>query len=246
MSVAVKDSLGRWVQVAGQGKAEYGASTERKGDVTVPATTAGNHQSVSVVFAQAMPDNDYTVVIDEGSDTWAHCTVNVTNKTATGFTLFFLNVAGQDAPQMTFKYRAFKLYTDTEYNSLLDLPDRVETLETVTSGNISGATTNSGTITNATYARSGNVVQLRLTLTDASLTTHSTTTLVVTMPSTVPVPVMTVDGVANAWNGSVDETGHVRMSSGSRDVVIYSSNDSETDEDITGADVWATVTYITQ
>lgn len=133
MSVMVKDSLGRWVQAAGQGKAEYGASTERKGDIAVPATTAGNHQSVSVVFAQAMPDNDYTVVIDEGSDTWAHCTVNVTNKTATGFTLFFLNVAGQDAPQMTFKYRAFKLYTDTEYNSLLDLPDRVEALETLAS-----------------------------------------------------------------------------------------------------------------
>jgi len=125
------------------------------------------------------------------------------------------------------------------------LADRVETLETTTSGNISGATTNSGTITNATYARSGNVVQLRLTLTGASLTTHSANTLVVTMPSTVPVPVMTVDGVANVWNSSVDETGHVRMSGGSRDVVIYSSNDSGVDADITDADVWATITYIT-
>jgi len=125
------------------------------------------------------------------------------------------------------------------------LADRVETLETTTSGDISGATTNSGTITSAKYVRSGNVVQLRLTLTGASLTTHGTTTLVVTMPSTVPVPVMTVDGVANAWNGSVDETGHVRMSSGSRDVVIYSSNDSGSDEDITDAEVWSTVTYIT-
>ena len=37
MSVAVKDSLGRWVQVAGQGKAEYGASTERKGDIVISA-----------------------------------------------------------------------------------------------------------------------------------------------------------------------------------------------------------------
>lgn len=106
--------------LAGQGKAEYGASTERKGDIVIPATTAGNFQSVSVVFAQAMPDNDYTIVIDEGSDTWAHCSVNVTNKTTTGFTLFFLNVAGADAPQMSFKYRAFKLYTDTEYNSILN------------------------------------------------------------------------------------------------------------------------------
>ena len=121
MSVNYIDkSTGNLIRVAGQGKAEYGASTERKGDITVPATTAGNFQSVSVVFAQAMPDNDYTVVIDEGSDTWAHCSVNVTNKTTTGFTLFFLNVAGADAPQMSFKYRAFKLYTDTEYNNLLN------------------------------------------------------------------------------------------------------------------------------
>jgi len=243
--ILTKNSNGEWEQVAGNGKAEYGASTERKGDIVIPATTAGNFQTVNVVFAQAMPDNDYAVVIDEGVNTWAHGATNVTNKTATGFTLFFLNVAGSDAPQMTFKYRAFKLYTDTEYNSLLELPDRVETLETTTSGSISGATTNSGTITSARYARSGNVVQLRLTLTGASLTTHSATTLVVTMPSTVPVPVMTVDGVANAWNSSVDEVGHVRMSSGSRDVVIYSSNDGGADEDITDVEVWATVTYIT-
>lgn len=125
------------------------------------------------------------------------------------------------------------------------LADRVETLETTTSGSISGATTNSGTLTNAHYVRSGNVIQLRLTLTDASLTTHSATTLVITMPSTVPVPVTTVDGVANVWNGSVDEVGHVRMDSGSRNVVIYSSNDNGVDADITDADVWATITYIT-
>lgn len=118
--ILTKNSNGEWIQVAGNGKAEYGASTERKGDIVVPATTAGNFQTVNVVFAQAMPDNDYTVVIDEGGNTWAHCTTNVTNKATTGFTLFFLNVAGADAPQMTFKYRAFKLYTDTEYNSLLE------------------------------------------------------------------------------------------------------------------------------
>ncbi|MEE3405863.1 MAG: hypothetical protein VZR73_17445, partial [Acutalibacteraceae bacterium] len=82
--ILTKNSNGEWIQVAGNGKAEYGASTERKGDVVVPATTAGNFQTVNVVFAQAMPDNDYTVVIDEGLNTWAHCTVNVTNKTATG------------------------------------------------------------------------------------------------------------------------------------------------------------------
>lgn len=149
MSVMVKDSLGRWVQAAGQGKAEYGASTERKGDITIPATTAGNFQTVNVIFAQAMPDNDYTVIIDEGGNTWAHCTTNVTNKTATGFTLFFLNVAGADAPQMTFKYRAFKLYTDTEYNQVLAaLPP----VDAVTDGNMKAVTSN------AVYDALSNVV----------------------------------------------------------------------------------------
>ena len=144
MSVLIKDKItGEWVHAAGQGKAEYGASTERKGDITIPATTAGNFQSVNVVFAQAMPDNDYTVAIDEGLNTWAHCTVNVTNKTATGFTLFFLNVAGADAPQMAFKYRAFKLYTDTEYNNLLDNAVLTsDVTDAVTNGDMNPVTSN--------------------------------------------------------------------------------------------------------
>lgn len=165
MSVNYVDkTTGNLVRVAGQGKAEYGASTERKGDIVVPATTAGNFQSVNVVFAQAMPDNDYTVVIDEGSDTWAHCTVNVTNKTTAGFTLFFLNVAGADAPQMTFKYRAFKLYTDTEYNSLLDLPDRVEVVEEALAV-IDSPITKVGTAINGDRfwsKRTGNVVEIMI------------------------------------------------------------------------------------
>lgn len=144
MSVNYVDkSTGDLIRVAGQGKAEYGASTERKGDITIPATTAGNFQSVSVVFAQAMPDNDYAVVIDEGGDTWAHGTTNVTNKTATGFTLFFLNVAASDAPQMTFKYRAFKLYTDTEYNNLLNNAVLTsDVTDAVTSGDMNPVTSN--------------------------------------------------------------------------------------------------------
>lgn len=129
--------------LAGQGKAEYGASTERKGDIVIPATTAGNFQSVSVVFAQAMPDNDYTVVIDEGGNTWAHGATNVTNKTATGFTMFFYNAAGADAPQMTFKYRAFKLYTDTEYNNLLNNAVLTsDVTNVVTSGDMNPVTSN--------------------------------------------------------------------------------------------------------
>lgn len=164
--ILTKNSNGEWIQVAGNGKAEYGASTECKGDITVPATTAGNFQTVNVVFAQAMPDNDYTVVIDEGLNTWAHCTINVTNKTATGFTLFFLNVAGADAPQMTFKYQAFKLYTDTEYNSLLDLPDKIEAVEddveAMKSETSGFATIASGLSGEVTWTKIGRLVQVRV------------------------------------------------------------------------------------
>lgn len=164
--ILTKNSNGEWIQVAGNGKAEYGASTERKGDITVPATTAGNFQTVNVVFAQAMPDNDYTVVIDEGLNTWAHCTINVTNKTATGFTLFFLNLAGQDTPQMTFKYRVFKLYTDTEYNSLLDLPDKIEAVEddveAMKSETSGSATIASGLLGQVTWTKIGRLVQVRV------------------------------------------------------------------------------------
>ena len=144
MSVNYIDkSTGDLIRVAGQGKAEYGASTERKGDIVIPATTPGNFQSVSVVFAQAMPDNDYAVVIDEGGNTWAHCSVNVTSKTATGFTLFFYNAAGQDTPQMTFKYRAFKLYTDTEYNNLLNNAVLTsDVTDSITNGDMNPVTSN--------------------------------------------------------------------------------------------------------
>ena len=144
MSVNYVDkSTGDLIRVAGQGKAEYGASTERKGDIVIPATTAGNFQTVNVVFAQAMPDNDYAVVIDEGTDTWAHCTTNVTNKTAAGFTVFFLNVTATDAPQMAFKYRAFKLYTDTEYNNLLNNAILTsDVTDAVTNGDMNPVTSN--------------------------------------------------------------------------------------------------------
>lgn len=144
MSVNYIDkSTGDLIRVAGQGKAEYGASTERKGDIVIPATTAGNFQSVNVVFAQTMPDNDYAVVIDEGGNTWAHGSTNVTNKTTTGFTLYFLNVAGSDAPQMTFKYRAFKLYTDTEYNNLLNNAVLTsDVTDAVTNGDMNPVTSN--------------------------------------------------------------------------------------------------------
>lgn len=185
MSVNYIDkSTGDLIRVAGQGKAEYGASTERKGDITIPATTAGNFQTVNVVFAQAMPDNDYTVVIDEGGNTWAHCTTNVTNKTATGFTLFFLNVAAADAPQMTFKYRAFKLYTDTEYNNLLNNAVLTsDVTDSVTNGNMNPVTSNAvydtlmnittltptktanvGTIYEAEFLRIGRLVFVNLNL----------------------------------------------------------------------------------
>ena len=187
-----KNTSGVLTPIAGRGRAEYGASTVRTGTIIGSSVVSSEQYTVTnIVFSTPMPDDDYLVVINSVYTSAKDLNYGVISKTKNGFTVKISNPFGASVG-WRFTYTAFKLYTDTEYNSLLDLPDRVEALETTTSGNISGATTNSGTITNATYARSGNVVQLRLTLTGASLTTHANTTLNVTMPSTVPVPVMTI------------------------------------------------------
>lgn len=155
MSVAIKDPVtGKWVQTAGNGKAEYGASTFKTGYLNSENLTNGfedvtvldiEHPSVQyrVVFAYPMPDADYTVIVDV-HNTNLQVEVASADKTANGFVVTVRNLIATmrgDRGETTdsfayplidnyFNYTAFKLYTDTEYNSLLTLPDRVEALET--------------------------------------------------------------------------------------------------------------------
>lgn len=118
MSVNYIDkSTGDLIRVAGQGKAEYGASTVRKGTVTFTIDPQA-YATVSVTFATPMPDADYLVDVSfPAQQPISYYVVN--NRTKNGFNLFIKNDGG-DSASASVTYTAFKLYTDTEYNNLLN------------------------------------------------------------------------------------------------------------------------------
>jgi len=122
MILVKNPTTGEWIQVAGNGKAEYGASTVRSGTF-VYSLTDNVPISKTIAFDSAMPDSDYLLEIDTGSSK-VSCG-NIT-KSASGFTCFLRNNDSAEVAGRTFSYTAFKLYTDTEYNSLLDLPEQIE------------------------------------------------------------------------------------------------------------------------
>lgn len=127
MILVKNPTTGEWIQVAGNGKAEYGASTVRSGTF-VYSLTDNVPISKTIAFDSAMPDSDYLLEIDTGSSK-VSCG-NIT-KSASGFTCFLRNNDSAEVAGRTFSYTAFKLYTDTEYNSLLE---DVAKLTGVTSG----------------------------------------------------------------------------------------------------------------
>lgn len=114
--------------LAGRGRAEYGASTVRKGTwsftETIPVTAGW--KTTTITFTDAMPDTDYEIIITPtgqfgvlSQDTMTPYQIN--NKTVNGFTLIFWNNAAEAGlVDIQGTYTAFKLYTDTEYNGLLN------------------------------------------------------------------------------------------------------------------------------
>ena len=139
MSVMVKDSLGRWVQAAGQGKAEYGASTVRTGTYSLDVVT-NSGANTTITFDTPMPDGDYIVTFQENSP--ASGQIGYRNCTATGFNLFVLGYYNGSTPVVqtyTGTYTAFKLYTDTEYNQVLSA---FPLADSVTDGNMKAVTSN--------------------------------------------------------------------------------------------------------
>lgn len=246
MSVNYIDkSTGDLIRVAGQGKAEYGASTVRKGTVGVPAIAANaDYVDQTITFSTPMPDTDYLVDLSlQGSNTHRvafHVVANT--KTVNGFTVRFtpigikqttevgvsgiadnlsymLTVQRDDtypnltkntalidptvslptewnpmqtgylrnpmpANEATLVYTAFKLYTDTEYNSLLDNAVlKSDVADSVTNGNMKPVTSNAvyntlmnvttltptktanvGTVYEAEFLRMGRLVFVNLNL----------------------------------------------------------------------------------
>lgn len=115
-----KNQNGVLIPIAGRGKAEYGASTIRTGTFTNPAVSAEATSGITITFDTPMPDADYEV--DLMQDGYQSALVFwVYGKTATGFSVRFWRAAVGDIPANTsaYKYTAYKLYTDNEYNNIL-------------------------------------------------------------------------------------------------------------------------------
>ena len=111
---------GNYKHVAGRGKAEYGASTVRSGQVTMGAISAGGRSSKNVTFDSPMPDGNYLIVCTVSSSNKDCLTYNYHSQTASGFQLVVGNASSADEADVVVVYTAFKLYTDTEYNDVLD------------------------------------------------------------------------------------------------------------------------------
>ena len=108
------------IPIAGRGKAEYGASTTRNNTWTNTETIApGGSVPFSVAFDVPMPDANYEV-------NWT-CSASalhpvIDEKTASGFTghAYRLVSPAVDSGNGVINFTAFRLYTDLEYNELLD------------------------------------------------------------------------------------------------------------------------------
>lgn len=112
--------------IAGRGKAEYGASTLRKGTLTVPVNQATG--GIFIEFDTPLPDNDYIVSweFDDCADGDAAHIVGPHYKYTTGFGLYYFGGFSKD---VIIRWTAFKLYTDNQYNELLTLPTEVSRVD---------------------------------------------------------------------------------------------------------------------
>ena len=114
----VDPTTGDLTQVAGRGRAEYGASTVRKGTVNVTGIPASGSKAVAVVFDTPMPDADYEVIFSV--DEWViQATEGSWNKSANGFNVILSNTWAAEK-DVTVTYYAFKLYSDVEYSNIVN------------------------------------------------------------------------------------------------------------------------------
>jgi len=97
------------------------------------------------------------------------------------------------------------------------------------------------TIEGCWMARAGNVVQLRIALSEASLTTASATTLRLKLPSSVPKPIMETWGCNDHYNSEADEVAALRFNT-EGEMYIFTTKEHSP---ITGAVVNIGITYIT-
>lgn len=109
---------GDLTQVAGRGRAEYGASTVRQGTIEIPGQTAQSFQTLSVTFTTPMPDANYQVTFKNrygSSDV-----LNIEWQTKNGFSFFVYNASTSATGTHGLDYTAFKLYSDVEYSNIVN------------------------------------------------------------------------------------------------------------------------------
>lgn len=211
MSVEIKDANGNWVRAAGNGKAEYGASTVRSGTVIFTGTS---WQSANIVFDTPMPDSDYELSFYcEGEASGVYSSpFCVENKTANGFVLKIYTQNGGAGVNATVRYTAFKLYTDKEYNEVLDVLNVESQDLTVTFGGI--------TAKNAYVKKNNKTVQFYFDdVRDHSGISVSSWTTVATLPEGYR-PSKTV----YAFCGGVNSTMLLQINSSGRVQVYFNNN----------------------
>ena len=108
--------------ISGRGKAEYGASTVREGFFEPGTVAAHGTKYYDVVFSEPMPDDDYEVIFEmnnSANDCVSAIVTHNNSKKTTGFRARVVNAADTADSTIKLYYKAFKLYTDNEYNNIL-------------------------------------------------------------------------------------------------------------------------------
>lgn len=107
-------------QIAGRGHIGYGASAVRNGVLTGIEVGAGGSGFRHVSFDSDMEDNEYMVVLfpSETGDRKISCYPNARN--VSGFNIIYSNMGSTALTNFTIEWYAFKVYTDIQYNSLMD------------------------------------------------------------------------------------------------------------------------------
>ena len=125
-------------------------------------STAVEWVEQNIIFTDPMPDNDYVVIIESDSQSWAAQPgpYRITNKTTTGFTLASYNMANAGQINMNIQgtYTAFKPVKIEGYTALqnkVNSPDSTPTIDSmnlVTSDGVARAIENASAVWKGTRA----------------------------------------------------------------------------------------------
>ena len=115
MSLKYRNASGVETPVAGlngtSGELVPSVALKQSGAVSVPSLDVQAETSIHATFTTPMPDADYEVSTEESGGSWGRI-ISIVDKTASGFSMRFLNCSGSIMTASTVKWTAFKLITD--------------------------------------------------------------------------------------------------------------------------------------